>query len=73
MKEISVPGSEPAYNRPAMRWSVEMDEDQAVKELRDQHYGSAEEVLEFTRGESREFIKSMAARRVNQLIKENDV
>lgn len=56
MREIQVPGGEPPNNRPAQRWSVEMDEFDAVRELRE-HYGdSVEEVLDFVRGDNREVI-----------------
>lgn len=54
MKEIQVPGSLPADNRPAMRWAVELDEGDACKEVLTKN--SVEDIEEFVRGEGRETV-----------------
>jgi hypothetical protein len=70
MKEIQVPGSLPADNRPAMRWSVEMDEGDACKEVLTKNY--VEDIEEFIRGEARESILMTARRHAKQLQEGNN-
>jgi hypothetical protein len=67
MKEIQVPGGEIPSQRPAQRWSVEMDEFDAVRELREQYSDSVEDVLDFTRGDSREMVNRTARQIIGRL------
>lgn len=66
MKQIQVPGGEPPDNHPAYRWSQEMDEWDAIKELRTNHSNNVEDLLEFIRGDSREGILSVAQIEINK-------
>jgi hypothetical protein len=60
MREIQVPGGEPPNNRPAQRWAVEMDEDDACRELAESYSGSPEDILDFIRGDHRPMITAVA-------------
>jgi hypothetical protein len=69
MKEIQVPGSLPADNRPAMRWAVEMDEGDACKEVTTKT--SVEDIEEFVRGDGRESVLMTARRTAKKLLEGN--
>ncbi len=67
MREVQVPGGKKPDLDPAQRWSVEMDEFDAVRELRERYSGSVEEVLDFIRGEWREMPNRAAEQIIAQL------